>query len=84
MDDEIEWIKFDVKNPAHDVFRETDIRARQHMSADRTMTYKEAVHAVFTADPDLHRAYLEETPPIHMNRSYQNVAIVRSGKGLSA
>lgn len=58
-------IEFSTRNAEEDVHREVDIRAREHMSKDRKLSYAEATRAVFVADPDLHRAYLAELPPVH-------------------
>ncbi len=60
-------LTFDARNSQKDVFREVDIRARQRMSQDRELSYGDAVRSVFIDDPELHRAYLDDTPPMRAN-----------------
>jgi hypothetical protein len=67
-------ITFAATNSAKDVFREVDLRARTKMSANRELSYQQAVHLVFTDAnaPDseaLHLAYLDSVPPLHHNRA---------------
>lgn len=47
-----------------DVFAEVDRRIRETMSKDVKLTYGQASKMVFTADPKLHREYLDTDPPV--------------------
>lgn len=63
-----ERVNFSARNPQRDAHREVELRVRERMSADAKLGYKEAAHAVFIADPDLHRLYLGATPPLRPQR----------------
>jgi hypothetical protein len=65
-------VTFSAKNPEQDPIKEVDLRARQFMSRDTQLSYRDAVHRVFR-DPsapdaeELHLRYLNETPPLRAN-----------------
>ena len=67
-DDHEDRITFSAKNPQKDVLKEVHLRAREKQSADSKLAYRDAVHAVFRADEDLHRAYLDSTPPLRQTK----------------
>jgi hypothetical protein len=57
-------ITFSANNPKKDVHRECELRIRERMSRDHKLTYTESMRAVFNADVELHRAYLDAAPPL--------------------
>ncbi len=59
-----ERITFSANNPRRDPAKELDLRARKLMSGDRKLEYRDAMRQVMTADPDLHRLYLDTDTPL--------------------
>ena len=66
-DDNDERISFSAKNPKQDIHREVELRIRERMSGDAKLTYSDAMRATFVADETLHRAYLNNAPPLKLN-----------------
>jgi hypothetical protein len=66
-DDENERIEFSARNPRRDVHREVELRIRERMTRDGKLSYTEAMRATFAADQNLHRAYLDNAPPLRPN-----------------
>jgi hypothetical protein len=64
-------IVFSAKNKRRDPHREVELRVRERMSLDHTLGYTAAARAVFAADPALHRAYLDNAPPLFPTRQRQ-------------
>lgn len=51
-----------------DIFKEVDRRARLEMARNPgKLDYRAATRAVFASDPELHREYLNATPPLRAN-----------------
>jgi hypothetical protein len=55
----------DANNREKDVFKETERRIREARSKDPKLDYRTAFGMVMTADPKLHREYLDTDPPVH-------------------
>jgi hypothetical protein len=70
-DARMERVNFSARNPRKDVFKEVDLRIRQRQSADGKLSYGAAMSAVFAADADLHRLYLDTVPPLRPNTNAQ-------------
>jgi hypothetical protein len=68
-DERLERITFSERNPRKCVHEEALLRIRARQSADHKLSYGEAMRAVFAADPDLHRLYLDIDTPRFLSKA---------------